>query len=64
MKEYKPKTHSKLPFKVMRKSVWHSVKDADGKTVCNCRNIMDAELIVRLCNAQHALKSLVTLGEE
>lgn len=49
-KEFKPTDHSKLPFKVVPSMIWNKVIDATGKTVCNCRNIKDAELIVKMCN--------------
>lgn len=49
-KKFNPKTHNSTPFKVIEKDLWHSVVAANGKTVCNCRNIKDAEFIVKKCN--------------
>lgn len=49
-KKFNPKTHNPTPFKVIEKDLWHSVVAANGKTVCSCRNIKDAEFIVEKCN--------------
>jgi len=29
---------------------------ANGKNVCNCRNILDAKMIVEMANLKHTLK--------
>lgn len=54
-KEFKPTTHNPLPWSVMPKNgragIWNGVLDANGKRVCNCRNIKDAELIVKAVNS-------------
>jgi len=49
-KEFKPKETSPTPWRVMEKQIWHSVLDANGKHVCNCRNILDAKIIVEVVN--------------
>jgi len=36
--------------------IWHSVIAANGKNVCNCRNILDAKMIVEMANLKHTLK--------
>lgn len=53
-KEFKPTAHNPLPWSVMptngRLGIWNGVIDTNGKRVCNCRNIKDAELIVFAVN--------------
>ena len=48
--KFKPITSNPKPWKVNKRDVWHSVVADNGKTVCNCRNILDAEEIVKNCN--------------
>ncbi len=48
--KFRPTEISDLPWTVLKRDVWHSVKSSDGKTVCNCRNIKDAEFIVKIVN--------------
>lgn len=50
-KQFNPTTHSPLPFVVDRGNVWHRVVAANGKVVCSCRNIKDAEMIVKAVNS-------------
>jgi hypothetical protein len=47
-KEFKPQNHSPLPWRVEKQIMWHKVIAANGKVVCSCRNILDAERIVLL----------------
>lgn len=58
-KEFIPSTHNPLPWRVMsndgRCGIWTGVLDANGKRVCNCRNIKDAELIVKAVNSTDRL---------
>ena len=53
-KNFEPKTNNPLPWCLMssddRARIWFGVSDANGKRVCNCRNIKDAELIVKAVN--------------
>ena len=50
VREFIPKDHNPLPWRVEECMVWHRVVSSEGKVVCNCRNIKDAELIVRCVN--------------
>ena len=54
VKEFNPKDHNPLPWKVEKKDIWHRVVSANKKVVCNCRNIKDAELIVSKVNQAFA----------
>ncbi len=48
--EFIPKSNNPTPWKVLPSPIWNGVVDANGKRVCNCRNIKDAELIVKSVN--------------
>lgn len=48
--EFIPKYNNPLPWVVEKKDIWHRVISSNGKVVCNCRNIKDAELIVNKVN--------------
>jgi hypothetical protein len=55
-KDFTPKETSPTPWRVVEKLIWHSVIAANGKNVCNCRNILDAKMIVEMANLKHTLK--------
>lgn len=46
-----PKSNNPLPWKVLESDIWSGVVASNGKRVCNCRNIKDAELIVSSVNS-------------
>lgn len=48
--EFTPESHNPLPWRVEKRMIWHRVVAANGKVVCNCRNIKDAEFIVGKVN--------------
>jgi len=52
-KDFTPKETSPTPWRVVEK---YSVIAANGKNVCNCRNILDAKMIVEMANLKHTLK--------
>lgn len=56
VKEFKPASHNPLPWRVCPGQIWTGINDANGKRVCNCRNIKDAELIVKSVNKQEQKK--------
>ena len=49
-KEFIPTSHNPTPWKVMASPIWNGIVSVNGKRVCNCRNIKDAELIVKAVN--------------
>jgi hypothetical protein len=48
--KFNPVSHNPIPWKVVEKDLWHAVVASNGKTVCSCRNILDAKLIVERIN--------------
>lgn len=52
VKEFLPESHNPLPWEVEKRVIWHRIVAANGKVVCNCRNIKDAEFIVSKVNAE------------
>lgn len=48
--KFEPTSSNPKPWKLVESMIWHKVQASNGKTVCNCRNIKDAELIVKLVN--------------
>ncbi len=54
VKEFIPKAYNPLPWYVSKGQIWHGVNAANRKRVCNCRNLKDAELIVKSVNAAKA----------
>jgi len=48
--KFNPLSHNPTPWRVQEGMIWHAVVAANGKRVCNCRNIKDAELIATLVN--------------
>lgn len=48
--EFIPTENNPTPWKVIKSSIWQKVVSTNGKTVCNCRNIKDAELLVNAVN--------------
>jgi hypothetical protein len=53
-KDFIPKNITPLPWSIKPGAcgIWNGVVGANEKRVCNCRNIKDAELIVKLANKQ------------
>jgi len=51
VKEFIPMSNNPTPWKVLASPIWNGIVAANGKRVCNCRNIKDAELIVKAVNS-------------
>jgi hypothetical protein len=49
-KKFNPTSNNPIPWKVSARPIWSGIISANGKRVCNCRNIKDAELIVEAVN--------------